>query len=410
MKQSYTPPAVLLEKYADLIVRFGMQNKSGKKLKKGSVIQFTVPEAAKPLYFYLQRAILKNGHHPIGVFQPSSEPGYNFKEDFFLHASKAQVEFVAKKYIKGQVDQIDGSIHILAETNPHALKNIDGKKILRRAQSQKPGMSYRRRKIEAGKLDWTIALYGTDAMAKEAGMTLKEYWKQIIKACYLDEKDPVVAWNKINKTVTTTAKALTKLRIASVHVEGKDVDLTLGIGSNRKWLAGGGCNIPSYEVFTTPMWQEVNGWIRLNQAHFRYGKQIEGIELWFENGIVVKSKASKNHNLLQSMLDTPGGNKLGEFSLTDSRLSRITKSMAEILYDENTGGKFGNTHIALGSAYRECFDGESDPTWKNVDWEALGFNSSVVHSDVISTTDRTVTATLQNGKTKVIYKDGKFTI
>ena len=410
MKQSYTPPAALLEKYADLIVRFGMQNKAGKKLKKGSVIQFTVPEAAKPLYFYLQRAILKNGHHPIGVFVPSADSEYNIEADFYTHANKKQVDFIAKKYIKGQIDQIDGSIHILAESDPHDLKNIDSKKIMQRAQAQKPGRSYRKKKIDAGKLDWTIALYGTDAMAKEAGMTLKEYWKQIINACYLDEADPVAKWNSINKTVQGTAKKLTNLRIQSVQVVGEDVDLTLGIGSNRKWLAGGGCNIPSYEVFTSPTWQEVNGWIRLNQPHYRYGKKIEGIELWFKNGVVVKSKATKNHDLLQSMLKTPGGNKLGEFSLTDARLSRITKPMAEILYDENTGGKYGNTHIALGSAFRDSYTGEYNPDWKNDDWDKLGFNSSVVHSDVISTTNRTVTATLANGSTKVIYQNGQFTI
>jgi aminopeptidase len=110
------------------------------------------------------------------------------------------------------------------------------------------------------------------------------------------------------------------------------------------------------------------------------------------------------------MLNTPGGNKLGEFSLTDARLSKITKFMAEILYDENTGGKYGNTHVALGSAFRDCYNKKTDPNWKKSDWEKLGFNSSVVHSDVISTTDRTVTATLADGKTKVIYEKGQFTI
>lgn len=406
----YQPSPEILEKYADLIVRFGMQSKTGKKLKRGSVIQFTVPEAAKPLYFYLQRAILKQGHHPLGIYVPSSDITYNLVEDFYNYASKTQRTFIAKKYVRGLVDQIDGSIHILAETNPHALKAVDAKKIMQKAQAQKPGISYRRKKIEADKLCWTIALYGTPAMAKEAGLSLKAYWNQIIKACYLDTPDPVKEWHTINKIVTGTAKKLTKLRIASVHVKGIDVDITLGIGANRKWLAGGGCNIPSFEVFTTPMWQSVNGWIRLNQPHFRYGKKIEGIQLWFKDGVVIKSVATKNHDLLQSMLKTPGGNKLGEFSLTDSRLSRVTKFMAEILYDENIGGKYGNTHIALGSAYRECFDGELNPTWKNADWDALGFNNSVVHSDVISTTDRTVTATLQDGSQKIIYQNGQFTV
>lgn len=408
--KTYEPSPEVLEKYADLIVNFGMQSKSGKKLKRGSVVQFTVPEAAKPLYFYLQRAILKAGHHPIGIYQPSPDDTYNFQQDFFAHANKSQREFVAKKQIKGLVDQIDGSIHILAESNPHALKNIDSSKILQRAQAQKPGVSYRRRKIEADKLFWTIALYGTPAMAKEAGMTLKDYWAQIIKACYLDTPDPVAEWKRINKTVTNTAAKLTKMHIESVHVQGEDADLTIGIGADRTWLAGGGCNIPSFEVFTTPRWQSVNGWIRLNQPHYRYGKKIEGIELWFKNGVVTKSHATVNHDLLKSMLKTPGGNKLGEFSLTDGRLSRITKFMAEILYDENIGGTYGNTHIALGSAYRECYNGTVNPEWKNADWDALGFNNSVIHSDVISTTNRTVTATLSNSTTRVIYENGQFTI
>lgn len=410
MKQSYTPSETILAKYAELIVRFGLQTKSGKVLKPGSVVQFRVPEVAKPLYYHLQAAILKAGYHPLGFYVPNNEGAYNFEEQFYTLASDTQLKHSPLTYSKGLTDQIDGTIAILAETNPHALKNIDSRKVLARSYAQREAATYRKKKMETDKLVWTIALYGTDAMAKEAGMTLKEYWAQIINACYLKSDDPVAAWFKLNDTVQQTAKKLTALRIQTVHVTGNDADITIGIGSDRKWLAGGGNNIPSYEVFTTPRWQEVNGWMRLNQPHYRYGKKIEGIQLWFKKGVVVKSSATKNHDLLQSMLDTPGGNKLGEFSLTDARLSRITKTMGEILYDENIGGKYGNTHVALGSAYKECYRGTPNPDWKKKDWEALGFNHSVVHSDVISTTDRTVTATLENGKQMIIYEAGKFTV
>jgi len=100
---------------------------------------------------------------------------------------------------------------------------------------------------------------------------------------------------------------------------------------------------------------------------------------------------------------------VGEYSLTDCRLSRITKFMAETLYDENVGGKYGNSHIALGSAYRDCYTG--DPTKvSDAKWEKLGYNDSVVHSDIVTTTDRTVTATLYDGTTKVIYEKGQFTV
>jgi aminopeptidase len=409
MQQSYTPKDEILAKYAELIVKFGLQNREGKRLPKGSVVRFTVPEVAKPLYFHLQQAILKNGHHPLGSFQPSNDEKYNFDKNFYDHAKKHQLEFFDLKQQKGTTRQIDGSISIIATTDPHALKDVDSKKVLKRSSSMKQARDLRFKKINAGKLQWTIALYGTDQMAKEAGMSSKAYWQQIIHACYLDTQDPVAEWERINKEVQRTASKLTKLKIEKVHVLGKDIDLTIGIGADRIWRAGGGNNIPSYEVFTSPNYREVNGWARFNQPHYRYGKKIEGIELEFKDGKVVSSKAQKNYDLLKSMLNTKGGNALGEFSLTDARLSRITKPMAEILYDENMGGKYGNTHVALGSAYRDCYNGDITSLTEE-QWEALGFNSSVVHSDIISTTDRTVTAYLQNGKTMIIYEKGHFTV
>ena len=97
------------------------------------------------------------------------------------------------------------------------------------------------------------------------------------------------------------------------------------------------------------------------------------------------------------MVATENADKVGEFSLTDRRFSRITKFMAETLFDENVGGPFGNTHIALGKSYHDCYAG--DPAELTAaEWERLGFNESSVHTDIVSTTDRRVTATLRGGE------------
>lgn len=408
-QQSYTPSNTILQRYAELLVKFGLQTRSGKAPKKGSVVQFVVPEVAKPLYFHLQAEILKAGFNPMGVFVPNNDKDYNFDKNFFDHAKAHQLNFFAEKYYKGVIDQVDCYIGIIADTDPHALTKVESKKVLQRSSALKKIKEWKFKKIDAGKMTWTLALYGTDEGAEEAGMTGKEFWNQIIKACYLDKKDPVKEWFKINKTVQTTAEKLTKMQIKSIHVEGEDIDLHIGIGKDRAWRAGGGNNIPSYEVFTSPNCMEVNGWARFNHPHYRYGKRIDGIELTFRDGKVIKSKASQNHDLLKSMLKTEGGNYLGEFSLTDARLSRITKPMAEILYDENMGGKYGNTHVALGSAYRDCYVG--DPTKvTEAGWKKKGYNQSVVHSDIISTSNRTATATLYDGSEVIIYKNGKFVI
>jgi leucyl aminopeptidase (aminopeptidase T) len=43
-------------------------------------------------------------------------------------------------------------------------------------------------------------------------------------------------------------------------------------------------------------------------------------------------------NILEEMIKVENADKIGEFSLTDKRISKINKFMAETLYDENFGG------------------------------------------------------------------------
>ena len=81
--------------------------------------------------------------------------------------------------------------------------------------------------------------------------------------------------------------------------------------------------------------------------------------------------------------------------------------MANTLYDENRGGSTGNTHLALGTSYEEMFTGEV-ATATPAQFAELGFNTSSIHVDIISTTDRTVTATLKDGSLKLIYARGQF--
>src|SRR3989338_5428805 len=90
-------------------------------------------------------------------------------------------------------------------------------------------------KKDESKYTWTLALYGTPSMAKEAGLSQQQYWQQIIKACYLDKADPIKEWKRISAEVERVAKKLTDLQIKELHVEGKDADLKITLGEKRKW-------------------------------------------------------------------------------------------------------------------------------------------------------------------------------
>src|SRR3990170_5623605 len=400
MVKLYQPSPKTLTKYADVLVNFALN--SGQGVKKGEVVRIVVPDIAKPLALELQNTVLRASAHPVLRLLPTG-----FDQDYYTLANKKQLEFFPRQYHKVQVDLIDHTIGIIADPYPAELAQVDPRKILLARDSKKAIRDWLDKKENKGKYTWTTALWGVEAKAAEVGLSLEAYWQQIIKACFLDKAKPVHQWRQVLKLQESIKAKLNALQIDWLLIKGKDVDLRINLGKKRQWRGGEGRNIPSFEIFTSPDWRGTEGWIKFNQPLYRYGQIIRNIELEFKNGIVVKSKAKTNEKLLKQMIATKGANRMGEYSLTDKRHSRITKFMAETLYDENMGGPFGNTHLALGMSYRDTFRGDvSKLTTKQA--EALGFNDSFLHTDIISTTDRTVTAHLKNGTKKMIYKNGRF--
>jgi aminopeptidase len=102
-----------------------------------------------------------------------------------------------------------------------------------------------------------------------------------------------------------------------------------------------------------------------------------------------------------------GSNKVGEFSLTDKRFSKIDRFMANTLFDENFGGKHGNCHLALGSSYSDSYLGTAAELTREQK-AALGFNDSALHWDLVNTEKKRVTARLKTGDSIPIYEDGIF--
>ncbi|HEY4451961.1 MAG TPA: aminopeptidase [Solirubrobacteraceae bacterium] len=402
---SYTPAVDVLERYAAVLVDFALG--SGRGVQPGEVVRIVAPESAKPLYVALNRAVWRAGGHVIGGYQPDDDRDFNLARDFLESAAESQLAHFPGRYLRGLVDEMDHQVSVLADADPHALDAVDPARIMRRGEAMRPLLDWRGEKENAGRFTWTLGLYGTPAMAAEAGMSPAEYWEQIVHACYLDEEDPVARWREVGERLDDTRRALNELDIERVHVEGEDVDLWVSLGERRRWLGGRGRNIPSFEIFTSPDWRGTEGWIYCNQPLYRYGNLVKGIRLRFVDGRVTEASAEENERVLQEMVATAGADRIGEFSLTDRRYSRITRFMAHTLYDENVGGAFGNTHIAVGRSYQDAYDG--DPaSLAPEEWERLGFNQSSVHTDIVSTTDRRVTARLRDGSERLIYADGEF--
>ncbi|HTM94038.1 MAG TPA: aminopeptidase [Flavisolibacter sp.] len=398
----------LLKKYAQVMVQYALNN--GKGINKGDTVFLVGQEIAKDLFMAIAKEVYDAGGNLITNYQPNNIRDTSLVRYLLQNGSDEQIGFFAKPYWQGIVEAADHILFIISEPDIHYLEDMPASKISRMNSARAPYMKMREKKEQEGKLSWSLCLYGTQSMADEAGLSLNEYWEQIIEACYLREDDPVTKWKKVQTEIEEIKDKLDALAIDTVHIKGDDVDLHIKIGEHRKWLSGGGKNIPSFEIFTSPDWRGTNGSIRFNQPLYYSGKRISGVSLRFENGIVVESSATENGDALKEMIAQENADKVGEFSLTDKRHSRITKFMATTLFDENTGGEFGNTHNALGNAYKDTFTGDM-ATVPDEQWAEMGYNSCPkVHTDIISTTNRTVTATLRDGSEKVIYKDGQFVL
>lgn len=402
---TYVPPKKILENYARVLVRFALGQQDG--ILPGEVVECVVPDIAKPLALELQNEILRAGGHSIIRLAPTG-----FDKDFYNLANSDQLTFFSEKYMRARADMIDHSLVVLADVDPFLLSDVEPKKILLARDARKKFRDWLFEKESNGKHTWTIGLWGVDAKAKLVGLTIEEYWDQIIHACFLDAEDPILEWKRVKETQQNIKTKLNYLKIDSLHSKGPDVDLTVKLGANRHWKGGANRNIPSFELFTSPDWRGTNGWIKFNQPLYRYGNVISGIRLEFKDGAIVNASATQGEKFLLEMIKTENANKLGEYSLTDNRLSRITHPMAETLYDENIGGPQGNMHVAIGMSYKDCFRDEAGKTSSvpKKDWERLGYNESAEHTDMVSTIEREVTATLVSGEKLIIYSNGQFVL
>ncbi len=391
-----------LERYADVLL-WGLQKARTGKFRNNDIILVRYNLAALRLAEILQAKLLDKGFNPLVRLLPTSV----MEQTFFDKANKNQLIFEPPGE-KVLYKNLNGSIFLYAPESLTHLQHIDPSKIAKAAIARKPLRDILSKREEQGTFGWTLCSFPTAQMAKHARLSFKHYVDQIARACYLNKPNPVQAWEEIYRSAQSIKRWLNKLRIKYYHVESKDIDLKIAHGEKRRWIGISGHNIPSFELFISPDWRQTEGVYVANQPSYRSGNYVKGVRLEFKKGSVVKVGAEAGRDFVKKQLSMDkGANRLGEFSLTDTRFSKIDTFMADTLYDENFGGRFGNCHIAVGSSYSDTFSGNPAKLTKSLK-QRLGFNDSALHWDLINTEDKTVTAHMANGKKMVIYEKGKF--
>jgi aminopeptidase len=392
-----------LNSYADVLI-WGLKTARAQAYKKNDIVLVRYNLPALRLAEILQQRLLGMGVHPVTRLLATAA----MERTFYKMANDRQLVFEAPGE-RELYANLNGSIFLYAPESLTHLQDIDSARIAKTMIARKPLKDIMFKREEEGKLGWTLCTLPTPQVAKHARMPLRQYTEQVVKACYLNAKNPVAAWEKIYKNAQAIKKWLNSMKIRAYRIESKTIDLTIAHGERRRWIGISGHNIPSFELFISPDWRGTEGVYYANQPSYRSGNLVKGVRLEFKKGSAVRVEARMNADFVKKQMSMDAGAcRVGEFSLTDIRFSKIDRFMADTLYDENYGGAFGNCHIAVGSSYSDTYAGNpAELTAKKK--SDLGFNDSALHWDLVNTEDKAVTAFLANGKKTVIYEKGKFT-
>lgn len=391
-----------MDMYADVLLWGLKKARNGIFCKEEVVmVQFDLP--AVELAEFVHGKLLDMGVHPV----MRSGRTTVMEHDFYKKADEKQLVFRGA-WEEELFKNLSGRIFLHAPTSLTHLADIDPQRIGKVAVAMKPLRDIMRKREERGELGWTLCTVPTEELAKQAKLTLDQYTHQVIKACYLDQPDPVKAWETVYNDAMDIKKWMNSMDVQYYHIESERIDLKITPGDQRKWIGISGHNIPSFELFISPDWRGTQGVYFANQPSFRSGNYVEGVNLTFHEGVVTEIKAEKGETFTEKQLNMDeGAARVGEFSLTDKRFSKIDTFMANTLYDENFGGNNGNCHLAVGASYSDTYDGDPSTLTEEAK-DRLGFNDSALHWDLVNTEPKTVTAHLKSGENTVVYEDGMF--
>jgi aminopeptidase len=363
---------VRVESLAKILVDHSAQ------IKPGDRVAIESTTAAEPLVRALYSTVLERGGQPYLLLELTDQD-----EILFNFASDEQLD-ITPTIRKLTYDQFESRIRIHSASNPRALTHVDPTRQKRRQKALAPILESQMRRGSDRSFKWVTTLYPTEGYAVEAEMSLKSFEDFVYHACHADEADPIATWKKVESSQRKIIHHIEGHN--QVSLRGPNVDLTLSI-KGRKFVNGAGLNnMPDGEIYTGPVEDSINGWVRYSYPAIYNGVMVEGVELTFTNGKVTKARAEKNQPVLLEMLESdPGARYVGEFAIgTNYDIDQFSHN---ILFDEKLGGTF---HMALGAGYPET--GSK--------------NKSIIHWDMICGMKEDSEILVDGDQ---VYKNGKFT-
>ena len=403
----------VMQKYARLIARKGVNIHKGQEviiradLDQPEFVRMTVEECYKA------------GASKVTVdwqYQPLQKLHYRYRSLKTL--SKMENWEIEK--LKLSVEKLPAMIYIMSE-DPDGLKGINQEKVAKSQKALYPIMKPFR-DAKDNKYQWCIAAVPGEKWAKKVfpelrvNAAIEKLWETILYTARADGDDPVQAWEEHNADLHAKCDYLNALGIRELRYHSANgTDFCVGLIPDALFMGGSECaqgsgiefnpNIPSEEIFTSPMRGKAEGTVVSTKPLSFRGELIENFSITFKDGKAVDCKAEKNEDLLRTMITMDeGAAYLGECALVpyDSPISNSGLLFYNTLFDENA-----SCHLAMGHGFTNTLKDYDKYTLKEC--YEKGINDSMIHVDfMIGTKDLSITAITRDGRRVPVFENGNW--
>lgn len=403
-----------LEKYAELVVRMGVN------IQKGQAFMINSPIECASFTRLLAKKAYEAGAKDVHI---------NWSDDEltllkYKHAPDEVLADFPEWRVKLQEGYAEDGAALLSihATNPDLLADIDPKRIALADKASAEGLRNFRKYVMNDLITWSVISVPTKAWAKKMfpdvseKEAMQQLWEAIIKTVRVDQEDPITAWKEHNATLKKAENLLNDKQYESLVFKAEGTDLTIGLPENHIWQGGAAVsedgttfnpNMPTEEVYCMPHKYKVNGTVKSTKPLNYGGSLIDNFSLTFKDGKVVDFKAEQGEASLEQLLNLDeGAKRLGEVALVphESPISQSGLIFYNTLFDENA-----SCHVALGKAYPTSIEGGASMNEEQL--EAHGVNDSLTHVDfMIGSSDLDIDGVKKDGTTEPVFRKGSWAL